>query len=869
MAGEPKIRAIAQDHDDGSNDEPHYDPEFVSEQADEEDGLEDTEQRRSFNWLWPVIFLFAMTAWTAFFAYAHRETFITGGTLQQWMGLISSWSLPILLLTTIWLLAMRNSGREAARFGTIAADLSGESERLEDRLTIINRELSLAREFLHSQSRELDTMGRVAAERLSEHADDLNSLIGANGDRIDAIATVSTTALDNMGRLRDDLPVIANSAKDVSNQIGTAGMTAHTHIAELVAGFGRLNEFGQASEDQVDAIKSQIEIALTSFETRLHAIEQRTEDRFGDMHERNEALRADFDTREIEALAAMKRRADDLGKAVSAQSEQLGTDGEDALKSLQNRIDTIGANAQNVHSALLEGQDEAITIWSGRIEQLKSRLSAALEEIRHIDERSLEAANGKLDALRSEAEAIDASIADREAQLTEKVDARRAALTESENEALALITARFDTLDGELATRLDAQRTHAEQLDTQSDAMLAKAAALVDTLEEAAGQAHVVQTNIAENAGDIETKLRGSQAVLTDTDDAVRGLTEACVRLLELVQASAQHSSDELPAALANAEERLGKVRDDTEGLQSIVATTLDNAAQIDDALKTAEHSGRRVLTDVDSLDARAASATEKTRKTLGELAEELAKLRDSGDSFAQEIASRLEKTIAALEDAATTQPTRIAEELHQKITGLAETLADESRVVLARSLDESVGSSIERFEGAMGNANRQGLDTTEQLRNQLADIDRLADNLESRVEHAREQMEERVDNDFARRMALLTESLNSHAIDIAKTLSTDVSDTAWAAYLKGDRSIFTRRAFRLLDNTEARDIADLYDADPDFRDNVSRYIHDFEAMLRTLLSTRDGNALSVTILGSDMGKLYVALAQAIERLRD
>jgi len=39
--------------------------------------------------------------------------------------------------------------------------------------------------------------------------------------------------------------------------------------------------------------------------------------------------------------------------------------------------------------------------------------------------------------------------------------------------------------------------------------------------------------------------------------------------------------------------------------------------------------------------------------------------------------------------------------------------------------------------------------------------------------------------------------------------------------------------------------------------------------MLRQLLSTRDGHALGVTLLSSDMGKLYVVLAQAIERLRN
>jgi hypothetical protein len=38
---------------------------------------------------------------------------------------------------------------------------------------------------------------------------------------------------------------------------------------------------------------------------------------------------------------------------------------------------------------------------------------------------------------------------------------------------------------------------------------------------------------------------------------------------------------------------------------------------------------------------------------------------------------------------------------------------------------------------------------------------------------------------------------------------------------------------------------------------------------MRVLLSTRDGNAVGITLLSSDVGKLYVALAQAIDRLRD
>ena len=116
--------------------------------------------------------------------------------------------------------------------------------------------------------------------------------------------------------------------------------------------------------------------------------------------------------------------------------------------------------------------------------------------------------------------------------------------------------------------------------------------------------------------------------------------------------------------------------------------------------------------------------------------------------------------------------------------------------------------------------------------------------------------------------MSLLIESLNSASIDITKAFAPDVSDSAWAAYLKGDRGVFTRRAVRLLDGGDAREIARLYDDDSRFREQVNRYIHDFEGMLRQVLAQRDGSPLGVTLLSSDMGKLYVALAQAIERLR-
>ena len=139
---------------------------------------------------------------------------------------------------------------------------------------------------------------------------------------------------------------------------------------------------------------------------------------------------------------------------------------------------------------------------------------------------------------------------------------------------------------------------------------------------------------------------------------------------------------------------------------------------------------------------------------------------------------------------------------------------------------------------------------------------------IEARIDEERREREQKESETLSRRVALLIESLNSTAIDVTKILSNEVTDSAWAAYLKGDRGVFTRRAVRLLDTSDAREIARHYEEEPEFREQVNRYIHDFEAMLRRILADRDGSPLGVTILSSDMGKLYVALAQAIERLR-
>ena len=316
------------------------------------------------------------------------------------------------------------------------------------------------------------------------------------------------------------------------------------------------------------------------------------------------------------------------------------------------------------------------------------------------------------------------------------------------------------------------------------------------------------------------------------------------------------------------ADSRLQALRDNSEKLRRTIDEGAEKSERLSAYVIETREKGEEIFSVADRIDDRLAETRENMAEGITALRTTLAALDEETGVVAQATSERLAEAVSQLETTADKARTLLAEYAESEGEQLGTKIGEEAARAVGDAVRTQADEALAELREATGRSADAARDAARQLRDQLALVNELAGNLENRVSVARERAEEQVDNDFARRVALITESLNSNAIDIAKSLSGDVSDTAWASYLRGDRGVFTRRAVRLLDNRQAREIAELYDEDSDFRNNVNRYIHDFEAMLRTLLSTRDGNALAVTLLGSEVGKLYVAMAQALERLR-
>jgi len=831
-----------------TNEERIYDEPVEFETEWEE---EDAPSRPRGVWVVPTLAALAMLGWTGFFGWVHYQDMLAGAAAERWLQWISSWSMPVLLVIGIWLLAMRNSRREANRFTDAARALAHESTRLETRLSVVNRELSLARDFIASQSRDLESLGRVATERLSTNADRLQELIHSNGAQVETLGSVSENALANMESLRDQLPVLSNAARDMSNQIGNAGNIANGQIEALVTGFDRLNQFGEAGEKHVELISEKVTATLDAFDMQIAALGEVTQARFGKLRDVSEAFRTDIVESENAAFASIQTRADEMATMLAARQTEQREAEDAALAAMRNQIATLTGEGERLLGTLGEGRDQAVSVWTEAVDALEARMAQAIAQVAQTDEQAMESARRRLATLSEEAGQVDTQISSSLASFDTEVQGRREAATQRQTEDFGELETRLAAFDTQMATRQEEYAALIESLSERTEALAVRMSAIDADVEKLMQTGADSSDILGAAAEEFAERLTQSRTVLDENTEHIARLTDDGVRLLEIIRSSADHSQGALAEAVGEAETRLTTFANEVSRLHDLVAEAETRSEALAAHVGSARASGASTLEDMHALETHIGVVTAESEKLAGQTANEL------------------REAIDLLAGSSTRAIDGLRENHREVVEEIAGRIAEDSRVRVAEAIRENTAATIDDLEEAVAQAAARGRDTTAVLRDQLALVNELTGNLEQRIATARDRAEEKVDSDFSRRIALITEGLNSSAIDISKAFDTEVSDTQWASYLRGDRGIFTRRAVRLLDRQDAHGVAEVYDEDSEFRETVNRFIHDFEAMLREVLSTRDGNALAVTLLSSDTGKLYVALAQAIDRLRN
>jgi hypothetical protein len=700
----------------------------------------------------PTLLLIAFVGWSAFFGLTYWSEAQFGMNDDRIASLITNWAIPTLLIAVLWLLTMRNSSREATRFGRVAIMLRTESDALAIRMRSVNEEISLARQFLSQNARELETVGRQSSKNLLDSAQILSAAFADSDEKAKTLESVSNAANSNLEQLRKHLPVVTSAAKDVSNQIGSAGNDAQVQIKAMIAALDRVSDAGKLVGDYMDNV-----------ETRADDLSIRLEQSLGN----NVNLLDDKSAEALDRSVEMATLMDNAAQAIS-----------NGIAQASSEIDTL-------------------------ITRSKTQILSNLADLRR--------AMGNIEAQSSQEEA------------------------------------RIQAMIANISDHIQNSAAQVSEIDRAATDQTAKLAFVVSALGESA---------------------RSLGSALSDNQSTTANLIDQSDKLIGSLSAANLEISHKIPAAMdsVNARmtqgiEQVNSALGAAEALDNISDGTLEKLNAIEQLISAQHDAVGALMVESDAHFAARHDQVDALGAALKQTQTLLQNMSDqANDSLVTSLLRVRETTRAAAESS--------RKILDEELAHIADLLTEQNRAALANALDAQVASMNEAVQEAISRNIKLSETASSLVTRQLGELNDMTTSLESRIADTINSFESVQDDSFARRMVLLTESLNSTAIDVTKILSNDVTDTAWAAYLKGDRGVFTRRAVRLLDSREAKIIAKHYGDDSAFREHVNRYVHDFEGIMRLLLSTRDGNAIGVTLLSSDIGKLYVALAQAIERLR-
>ncbi len=760
-----------------------------------------------------VIALLLITAWTGFFIWSQID--ILSIEVRFWPGLIAEWATPVLLIGAAWLITSR--GSSVARLDKNGGAIIAQAERLDALLITVNRELSLAREFIAAQARDLESIGRLAAERLTESGARIEELVLTNAERIDVIAGTSRVAIDNLEQLRAQLPVLTSATRDLGNTIGSAGQTSQAQLAQVHQALAMIGEAGATNAAQINTLRQASDRAIAALTQHSEGLASVAAARFEELRMRSDEARAGLDMEETQALAA-----------------------------LRSRTETLRRDGQAIAAGIREGEDAALGRWREASARAEADIGAALVVLDNAERDAFAASHQRLIALSDDAERVDALLDERARSFTQALDARRRAMAEADDQAVIVFTGRLAELDAELATRQAEHVRQGEVLTEHADAMSTRLVQSESRMTAIVAQGRNARDDLATHLRDLIASLADGREALSGVDGDVRALITSSERVRDLLGSAAALARDEVPFVLADGEAQLRALHDAIAALRVAAGEADELGGQISGRLVGAAADASQKLGEIGERQSRASADAVAHLGHLEAIDERLGTIIETGERLSDQARDEFAETLSAIV---------------RDMTASGASAFD-------RALRNAAAETSGRLEQAAAHAAGVGGEAAHQLRTEIAQVERQTAALEARVAAALARTEAPLDRDFARRAALITETLNSNAIDIASALAHDLPDSAWAAYLRGDRGIFTRRAVRLLDGGQSRAIVTLYEAEPAFRDHVSRYIQDFEAILRELLSARDGHVLAVTMLSSDLGKLYVALAQAIERLR-
>jgi len=755
---------------------------------------------------------------------------------------------------------------------------------------------------LEAQLRRIDDTLEACVMKV----DQLRAAASANGDGLAATAAALEVSAGTMamastdlgkaaGLLQDVVPTVATQAREAETALRIAGSEARRHIETVE---GALAQVGAHSRDA----GREAEAMISNMQGLIAQIDQASTDTTKTIANRAYTLDAAVTgvlDRSAEAFAS-------IGETLSAQAQSV----EQMVSNARAELDGFGTEGTRVIGQRLD-------VLLGAANQLRGQFAEQMQlsdQLRATAADSIADIEARLAALRGEQSAAATALVAQTDETARGFEERLAALAERQRVADLEQQQRLADSLAALESQLsDLRERQSQSAARMRDALAEAIAEIESSLEGLKARQVELGADMEAEAGRMiagvelrlgELRVRQQELAASMAAEASASLDQVEGRFVDLGARAAQAHSETVEI-LGRTMAAIGGLGEAVEGRQADVGALEQRIGSLlpafDAFTGVADARLPQLAVSFDSLADRGRSVSDQLDALADRIESQVALLRDSSAAFERdhEAVVSLSKTLAGEFETArgvvadihsTTEQTAIAAaarmvENVMQVRASVNSTASEIQSLLSSVVSEAQAAlddlATNKAEAAFGAPIRLQIasiedvfvkaadaasEASERLTGRLVELMRVISETEARVDEVDTRMDVRARDTLAARSIRLVDSLNEASVDVARLLAVDVGDSAWKRYLDGDKSLFARTTVRLADKDSARKIARHYQHDDAFREEASRYLDQFEQLIRRVLKDPDGESFALVLLSSDIGKLYVMIAEAVGR---
>jgi len=777
-------------------------------------------------------------------------------------------------------LAADRIGNLENRFQEQINNLFSAAADTEARTTSIRDILERERGAIDSTTKDVEGRFKALEEMVERMA---NQLEGTG-------RTVEYTADQARARIDLSFETIDKATGEFEVRMDAAGSRA-------VASAKEIGETAESIDASLKAVSVNSTGVMDTFRADVEGLHARSTELSDHMAAQGDALKSMAEMAAAESEKIEKTLRSHVGEIQAAATE--------TLQSTNELSEEFTAKSQSMSSHINQTMERAKTLLDEAGGELDKHCSTALEASKQLNQQIVSSTVDAGDAAIAHAERADQLLMDGiERTQTALANTMHSISEHSEtaskeaegmaNRTLNHIRQLRAGVEEQLEELAKAGQQAGDALGVSADAISNKSAELAARSEEtgkdlAAVQDQMVQQSdvISNVLNDTRMKLSRLEEDLTNQREVLNAASnEAADRVIEAAERFSGHSRM-LQEAANNAGETIdGNSGQLLELISDINTVSEASKSALSDATtalgeRTAEL--RVELTDTGAALSGAAEAFAGERGRIrSETEQVVSNLNKATDNMSGEItrfsessfeaANRLDAASQALMDQTQRAQSEVRESVDATGAELAATMdeisskANERITVMQEEMETTLARVLANYQETADQAEKESALLTMRLGNESDKIASRAEMFIEKTADIEKRIASATKNDFARTSKLVMESLQSIAIDINKALSNNLPDEVWKEYLEGDKSLFIKRTLKIGDRKTRKAIGEKFSADPEFREAVSRYCRDFEGLMERVMLNDKGSAMAVTMISSDMGKLYVLLGQSLKK---